>query len=168
MTPFGDVKRQQWERVPGWVQFLALSLLILLALSLRASFTLSPDTCSYNFCNSISVEEIGFTVNFISFSRELSYLVFQLNPLWILLVLHFQGIEAKCFPFLSPCYKQENFICSFSSQLEISSSFKDQIITCVSQKSMFNLNNLETLICRGSKEPQRQEIQVFQLNLLSC
>lgn len=56
------------ERAPDWVQFLALSLFILLALSLRASFTLSPDTCSYdNFCNSISVEEIGFTVHLILF-----------------------------------------------------------------------------------------------------
>lgn len=56
------------ERAPDWLQLLALSLFILLALSLGASFTLSPDTCSYdNFCNSVSVEEIGFTVHLILF-----------------------------------------------------------------------------------------------------
>lgn len=71
LTPFGAVLKERavGERAPGWVQFLALSLFILLALSLRASFTLSPDTCSYdNFCNSISMEEIGFTVHLIFLS----------------------------------------------------------------------------------------------------
>lgn len=101
---------------------LAQSLFVLFALSLRASFVPSPDTCSYdNFYNCISLEEIGFTVHLILFlfSRELSCPVFQLNPLWIHFFLLFWSIETRCFCFLSSWFPRINsiiteiFVCFF-------------------------------------------------------
>lgn len=107
MSPFGTVLRDSTGRKNtrlGAVQLvLAQSLFILFALSLRASFTPSPDTRSYdNFCNSISMEEVGFTVHsilFLFFPENLAACSLSLT-LCGHIFLSFQGIETRYFPFM--------------------------------------------------------------------
>lgn len=121
MTLFGAVLRgSSGRKSTRLYSVLGTELVYPVSLSLRASFTLSLDTCSYNnFCNSISEEEIGFTVHLISlffFPENSAAWSFSLTLCGYFWFCFSRALRLNVFPFCLFAISSivtENFVCSF-------------------------------------------------------